>query len=286
MGQRIEFLYAVAYAVNLGPRWAGDGPGACGGLFCRSFLDWRAHANEGGAGSSQSPSASIFYIVAKIVKRHGFQRRIKKWQRALAVTVPAILVAGTVGTVNAKALVTFPFSEFHSLLARGPSAMNGGPHRGNLFGAESAAGLTRGTFLQPLPFSFVQANSTDSESLSGQSPAAPLQDESFKSAPPDTTPYVRPILPEWPRRDATEVPEASPPQSLPSDRKPVEAPRSSPPDTTPYVRPIVPEDYAPKRKGTLSPNGAIDSDRLPAKPNCGRSTSRRSGDAPSAGGTA
>jgi hypothetical protein len=52
-----------------------------------------------------------------------------------------------------------------------------------------------------------------------ETPQAP-DHESPQSSPADTTPYVRPVIPE--------------------DR--IRTPRSSPPDTTPYVRPVIPED--------------------------------------------
>jgi hypothetical protein len=52
-----------------------------------------------------------------------------------------------------------------------------------------------------------------------ETPQAPDQ-ESPQSSPPDTTPYVRPVIP--------------------ADR--MRTPRSSPPDTTPYVRPVIPAD--------------------------------------------
>jgi hypothetical protein len=55
-----------------------------------------------------------------------------------------------------------------------------------------------------------------------ETPRTPDHD-SGRSSPPDTTPYVRPVIPEDRMKNRV-------------------SPRSSPPDTTPYVRPVVPED--------------------------------------------
>ena len=69
---------------------------------------------------------------------------------------------------------------------------------------------------------------------------APAQE---RSAPPDTTPYVRPVIPEDTMKTPLQRPALPPGQepSVPPERSaPPES--SSPPDTTPYVRPVIPED--------------------------------------------
>jgi hypothetical protein len=65
-----------------------------------------------------------------------------------------------------------------------------------------------------------------------ETPQAPDR-HSGRSSPPDTTPYVRPLIPE----DRMTTPKPQTPQAPDRDSQ-----RSSPPDTTPYVRPVIPQD--------------------------------------------
>jgi hypothetical protein len=79
-----------------------------------------------------------------------------------------------------------------------------------------------------------------------ETPNLPARDHnSARSSPPDTTPYVRPLIPQ--DRDHNSA-RSSPPDTtpyvrplIPQDRDHNSA-RSSPPDTTPYVRPLIPQD--------------------------------------------
>jgi hypothetical protein len=118
-------------------------------------------------------------------------------------------------------------------------------------------------------------------SLGPLSTAAGAEPSSTRSAPPDTTPYVRPAVPEDnapfgqpargprpPECDQNVPPgqetKKPPPPGAPADKKSLRhsteaqnqtkpnhlkdkpsSTRSAPPDTTPYVRPAVPEDNAP-----------------------------------------
>jgi hypothetical protein len=114
-------------------------------------------------------------------------------------------------------------------------------------------------------------------SLGHLSSAAGAEPPSTRSSPPDTTPYVRPAVPEdnapfgqpargprAPECDQNVSPggetKKTPPPDAPADKKSLRDSTkaqnqtkpnhltdkpSSPPDTTPYVRPAVPEDNAP-----------------------------------------
>ena len=71
--------------------------------------------------------------------------------------------------------------------------------------------------------------------------------ESIRSAPPDTTPYVRPLVTEdLAPKNAPAIPPASKtPDKNPKQDQTSQSIRSAPADTTPYVQPLLPEHRKP-----------------------------------------
>jgi hypothetical protein len=143
-------------------------------------------------------------------------------------------------------------------------------------GSYRLSGSSRWTYTLVVIASFVVITG-----LGRLSTAAGAEQSSTRSAPPDTTPYVRPAVPEHnapfgqPAR-GPQPPESEqdvspgqetkkpPPPGAPADKRSLRhstkaqnqtkpnhlkdkpsSTRSAPPDTTPYVRPAVPEDNAP-----------------------------------------
>jgi hypothetical protein len=79
---------------------------------------------------------------------------------------------------------------------------------------------------------------------------------STRSAPPDTTPYSRPLVTDElsPQSVPAIPPEIKTPLKAPPSNKESQSIRSAPPDTTNYKRPVIREDRVPRNESVIPEN--------------------------------